>query len=44
MERRADAVRETVLPLQIVDGVDGTRLGDDPRGRWHINFAARAQF
>jgi outer membrane protein assembly factor BamA len=20
------------------------RLGDDPRGRWHINFAARAQF
>jgi len=20
------------------------RLGDDPRGRWHISFAARAQF
>jgi outer membrane protein assembly factor BamA len=20
------------------------RLGDDPRGRWHVSFAARAQF
>jgi len=28
---------ERAIPLR-------PRLGDDPRGRWHINFAARAQF
>jgi outer membrane protein assembly factor BamA len=28
---------ETAMPLW-------PRLGDDPRGRWHISFAARAQF
>jgi outer membrane protein assembly factor BamA len=30
-------VFERAIPLR-------PRLGDDPRGRWHINFAARAQF
>lgn len=28
---------EYAIPLQ-------PRLGDDPRGRWHVSFAARAQF
>jgi outer membrane protein assembly factor BamA len=28
---------ERAIPLR-------PRLGDDPRGRWHISFAARAQF
>jgi len=28
---------ERAIPLRL-------RLGDDPRGRWHISFAARAQF
>jgi outer membrane translocation and assembly module TamA len=28
---------EYAIPLNPV-------LGDDPRGRWHISFAARAQF
>jgi outer membrane protein assembly factor BamA len=28
---------ERAVPLQ-------PRLGDDPRGRWHLSFAARAQF
>jgi outer membrane protein assembly factor BamA len=30
-------VWERAVPLR-------PQLGDDPRGRWHINFAARAQF
>src|SRR5262249_53892724 len=28
---------EYAIPLE-------PRLGDDPRGRWHLSFAARAQF
>jgi outer membrane protein assembly factor BamA len=28
---------ERAIPLR-------PQLGDDPRGRWHISFAARAQF
>jgi hypothetical protein len=28
---------ERAIPLR-------PRPGDDPRGRWHISFAARAQF
>jgi outer membrane protein assembly factor BamA len=34
------AALERAIPLQIGE----PRLGDDPRGRWHLSFAARAQF
>ena len=35
--RSASFALERAIPLR-------PHLGDDPRGRWHISFAARAQF
>jgi outer membrane protein insertion porin family len=35
------AALERAVPLQVFGE---PRLGDDPRGRWHLSFAARAQF